>query len=181
MLMWSLLRKIKRLLFPEPTARFWRNREYIVHPRGWRRFFLPLYVHANQKILDRHNALIPCLEEISPFVTPHGLAGIFISYGASIGPGCTIYHQVTIGSNTLPDSKNCGAPKIGRNVYIGAGAKIIGAVTIGDNVRIGANAAVTFDVPAHSTVVQERPKVILHEAPRDNTFFSWAQLQQNRK
>ena len=178
--MWALLRAAKRRLFPDPVAKFWRNREIIVHPSGWRRFFLPLYVHANQKIADRHNALIPCLDTIAPFTTPHGMAGIFISYGAKVGPGCTIFHQVTIGSNTLPDSRGQGAPVIGRNVYIGAGAKIIGGVTVGDNARIGANCAVTFDVPANATVVPGQPKVILHDAPRDNAFQTWEQYQKNR-
>lgn len=176
--MWNFLRKIKRRLCPEPVAKFWRNREYIVHPKGWRRRLVPLYSHANQKILDRYNAIIPCMDEVKPFVTPHGLAGIFISYGASIGEGCTIYHQVTIGSNTLPDSRGQGAPTIGKHVYIGAGAKIIGNVTVGDNARIGANAVVTFDVPANATVVQEAPRVILHDAPRDNTFIPWAKFRQ---
>lgn len=179
--MWTLLRRLKRLLFPDPVSKFWRNREYIVRPRGWRRLFLPLYVHANQRILDRHNALIPCLDRVEPFTTPHGLAGIFISYGARVGKGCTIFHQVTIGSNTLPDSRGRGAPVIGDNVYIGAGAKIIGAVTVGDGARIGANAVVTFDVPPNATVVLEAPKVILHDAPRDNTFRPWAKYQQEEK
>ena len=173
--MWNLLRKIKRFFCPDPVARFWRNREYIVRPSGWRKLFTPLYVHANQKILDRNNATIPCLERVKPFATPHGLAGIFISYGAAVGEGCTIYHQVTIGSNTLPDSRGQGAPTIGSNVYIGAGAKIIGNVVVGDGARIGANAVVTFDVPANATVVQEAPRVILHDAPRDNTYISWAE------
>lgn len=179
--MWKLLRRLRRLFHPEPAARFWRNRDYIVHPAGWRRRLAPLYVHANQKILDRHNAVIPCTEEISPFVTPHGLAGIFISYGASIGEGCTIFHQVTIGSNTLPDSRGQGAPTIGRNVYIGAGAKIIGAVTVGDNARIGANTVVTFDVPANATVVQERPRVILRDEPKDNTFIPWGEYAKQKR
>ena len=179
--MWNLLRKLKRRLRPDPVARFWRNRETIVRPTGWRKALLPLYVHANQNILDRHNAIIPCLEEIQPFATPHGLAGIFISYGARVGKGCTIYHQVTIGSNTLPDSRGQGAPVIGDNVYIGAGAKIIGGVTVGDNARIGANAVVTFDVPANATVVQEAPRVILHDTPRDNTFIPWGKFSQMKK
>jgi len=174
--MWNLLRKIRRRFHPIPEVKFWRNREYIVRPAGWRKLFAPLYVHANQKILDRHNAIIPCIDDVNPFVTPHGLAGIFISYGAKIGEGCTIYHQVTIGSNTLPDSRGQGAPTIGSNVYIGAGAKIIGNVTVGDNARIGANAVVTFDVPANATVVQEAPRVILHDTPRDNTFIPWGKF-----
>lgn len=178
-MMWNLLRKVKRRLFPDPVARFWRNREFIVRPKGWRKLFLPLYTHANQKILDRHNACIPCLERISPFATPHGLAGIFISYGASMGPGCTVFHQVTIGSNTLADSRGKGAPVIGENVYIGAGAKIIGGVTVGDNARIGANCVVTFDVPANATVVLPAPRVILHDGPRDNAFVTWADRRED--
>ncbi|MEG6568015.1 serine acetyltransferase [Thermoanaerobacterium saccharolyticum] len=44
-------------------------------------------------------------------------------------------------------------PKLGNNVYVGAGAKIIGPVKIGDNVVIGANAAVVNDVPPNCVVV----------------------------
>lgn len=109
-----------------------------------------------------------CLGENLCF--PHGLSGIYISSGATIGDRCTIFHQVTIGSNTLADSKNVGAPTIGNNVYIGTGAKIIGNVRIGDNVRIGANATVTFDVPDNSTVVPAKATVIYHENARDNQF-----------
>ncbi len=176
--MWNLLRKLKRALRPDPVTKFWRNRARIVRPSGWRKLFTPMYVHSNQKILDRHNAVIPCSDRIQPFATPHGLAGIFISYGANIGEGCTIFHQVTIGSNTLADSRGCGAPTIGKNVYIGAGAKIIGAVTVGDGARIGANAVVTFDVPANATVVLQSPKVIVHDGPRDNTFIPWGKFSQ---
>ena len=53
-----------------------------------------------------------------------------------IGRNVQVYQQVTIGSNTLKDSKGAGAPVIGDNVHIGAGAKIIGGVRI-DNVDRG--------------------------------------------
>lgn len=76
----------------------------------------------------------------------HGLNGIVISHNAKIGENCTIFHQVTIG-----DTKS-GSPRIGNNVYIGAGARIIGNVRIGDNVKIGANAVVVHDVPADSVI-----------------------------
>ena len=88
---------------------------------------------------------------------------------------------MTIGSNTLADSRGQGAPVIGSNVYIGAGAKIIGGVTIGDNARIGANCAVTFDVPANATVVLAAPRVILRDTPRDNTFHTSEQYQKSQK
>ena len=94
---------------------------------------------------------------------PHGVCGVFISSGASIGRNCTIFHQVTIGSNTLADSMGGGAPTIGDNVYIGCGAKIIGNVVVGDNVRIGANCVVTPDIPSNSTVVLQKPRIIKKE------------------
>lgn len=173
--MWSILRKLRAKIRPDPVTRFWHNRNRLLRAVGrGSKLLLPVYEHRIHRILDRYNAVIPCREQICPFATPHGLAGIFISYGAKVGEGCVIYHQVTIGSNTLPDSKGQGAPTIGKNVFIGAGAKIIGNVTVGDNARIGANAVVSFDVPANATVVQESPRVILHDTPRDNTFRPWS-------
>jgi serine O-acetyltransferase len=102
---------------------------------------------------------------------PHGMLGIFISGYAEIGRDCVIFHQVTIGSNTLPDSKGKGAPKIGNNCYIGAGAMIIGNVTVGNNVRIGANCVVFKDIPDNSVVVAQPPRVIVHEQ-FNNRYYS---------
>lgn len=104
---------------------------------------------------------------------PHGICGIFISQGAVIGADCTIFQQVTIGSNMLKDSRGFGAPTIGDNVYIGAGAKIIGNVKIGNNCRIGANCVVTKDVPDNATVVLEQPRIIVHEMERENEFVNY--------
>ena len=103
---------------------------------------------------ERKGAFIPASARFGKnTVFPHGINGVFISQGAVIGNNSVIFHQVTIGSNTIKDSKGFGAPVIGDNVYIGAGAKIIGRVHIGDNVRIGANVVVTMDIPSNCTVV----------------------------
>lgn len=124
-----------------------------------------------QRINKRNNCFIPWSVVLpTDTVFPHGLYGIFISQGAILGHGCTVFHQVTIGSNTLEDSEKYGAPKLGDGVYIGAGAKIIGAVKIGDNVRIGANASVTIDIPSNATVVSAPCRVIYYDHPRDNKF-----------
>ena len=85
---------------------------------------------------------------------PHGIKGIVISHNAIIGENCTIFHQVTIG-----EGKN-GAPVIGKNCYISAGAKITGKITIGDNVKIGTNCIVVEDIPDNSTVVMNKPRVL---------------------
>lgn len=56
-----------------------------------------------------------------------------------------------------------GAPNIGDDCYIGAGAKIIGNINIGNNVRIGANCVVVEDIPDNCTVVMDKPRIILKE------------------
>lgn len=122
----------------------------------------------------KFNASIPLTTQIKDMPTfPHGVNGIFISLGAIIGKGCVIFHHVTIGSNTLADSKGHGAPIIGDNVYIGAGAKIIGGVTIGNHVRIGANCVVTKDVPDNTTVVAAPVRYITKSEPMDNRFITY--------
>lgn len=90
----------------------------------------------------------------TPPKLPHGLYGIIISHNAVIGSNCTIFHQVAIGEG------KGGAPIIGDNVLIGAGAKIIGNIRIGSNSRIGANAVVISDVPANSVVVAPEGNVL---------------------
>lgn len=107
-------------------------------------------------------------EEIPVF--PHGLHGIFISNKAKIGKNVVIFHQVTIGSNSLADSSNNGSPEVGDNVYIGCGAKIIGNVRIGENSRIGANCIITKNVPANSLCVI-RGLEIIHKENMNNEFI----------
>lgn len=124
-----------------------------------------------KRYTNSYGAFIPIDCSIGANVQfPHGIFGVFISSEAKIGSDCVIFHQVTIGSNTLSDSKGKGAPVIGDNVYIGAGAKIIGKVTVGNNVRIGANCVVTKDVPDNTTVVLPKPIMIFHDQTLNNSF-----------
>lgn len=85
---------------------------------------------------------------------PHGLHGIYISRYASIGTGCRIYQNVTIGEI------NGRAPQIGSNCLIGANAVLVGNIRVGSGARIGAGAVVSHDVPADATVVAQSPRVI---------------------
>lgn len=68
---------------------------------------------------------------------------------AVIGARVGIMHDVTIG--TTPDDE--GAPIIGDDVFIGAGARVLGSVKVGNGARIGANSLVISDVPPGTTAV----------------------------
>ncbi len=106
---------------------------------------------------------------------PHGFYGVFISGDAIIGKNCVIFHNVTIGSNTLPDSKKTGSPKIGNNVFIGAGATIIGGISIGENCRIGANCTVSSDIPSNCLVIMEKPKII-YKGKMSNRYYTYSKM-----
>lgn len=75
----------------------------------------------------------------------------------SIGDNSIIYHQVTIG---VINNQN-GSPQIGKNVFIGAGAKILGPIKVGNNAKIGANAVVLCDVPENATAVGVPARIII--------------------
>ena len=164
----------------DDTDYCWQLRERLIAPprtvfgRIRKLYFLLRY----KKAMRLAGATIPLGTEFGGKPAfPHGFAGIFISYGAKLGKGCTIFQQVTIGSNTLPNTKNPGAPVIGDNVYIGAGAKIIGGIRVGNNVRIGANCVVTKDIPDNCTVVLSSPRIIQRDTPMDNQFTNWGGYQ----
>lgn len=80
----------------------------------------------------------------------HGANGIVIHPNSVIGEYARIYHQVTIGSS---GTGNNNAPRIGNNVFIGVGAKVLGQIDIGNNVKIGANAIVLSSIPENSIAV----------------------------
>lgn len=72
-----------------------------------------------------------------------------------IGENCSIIASVTIGMRN-----EWAFPKIGNNVFIGAGARVLGDIRVGDNAVVGANAVVIKDVPDGATVVGIPAKVI---------------------
>ena len=78
---------------------------------------------------------------------PHPI-GIVIGEAVTIGDNCTIYQQVTIGSSNIGDSRLGKQPRIGDNVVIFSGAKVLGDITIENDVVIGANSVVNNDLPS---------------------------------
>lgn len=87
----------------------------------------------------------------------HG-TGIVIGETATIGDNCSLLQGVTLGGT----GKETGDrhPKIGANVMIGAGAKVLGNIKIGDCSRIASGSVVLKDVPRETTVAGVPAKVV---------------------
>jgi serine O-acetyltransferase len=100
---------------------------------------------------------LPCEASVGQNFRIDHFGGIVVSGFASFGDDCVIRNGVTIGLRH-PDQPE--APRIGNNVSVGAGAKILGAITIGNNVEIGANAVVLKDVPDDCTAVGIPARII---------------------
>lgn len=128
------------------------------------KFMKEIYKFLSRGFQHETNSYLPFETKLAgPINFVHGVYGIFISGGSTIGLNCMIFQQVTIGSNMLIDSKGFGSPIIGDNCLIEAGAKIIGNVKIGNNCRIGANAVVMVDMPDNSVCVASKPIIIQKE------------------
>ena len=67
---------------------------------------------------------------------------IVVNSAAKVGKNCRLQEGVNIGAT----NGSTLAPKIGDNVFIGTGAKIIGDISIADDVAIGANAVVVKSI-----------------------------------
>jgi serine O-acetyltransferase len=96
------------------------------------------------------------------FFIDHGM-GVVIGETAVIGDDCTLYHGVTLGGTSWQKGKR--HPTLGRDVVVGAGAKVLGPIEIGDGARIGSNAVVVKPVPPGATVVGIPGRII--ERPDD--------------
>ena len=92
--------------------------------------------------------------------------GVFIDHGTGVGIGetaevgdnCTTYQGVTLGGTGKERGKR--HPTIGKNVMVGAGAKVLGPILVGDNAKIAANAVVLAEVPPNSTAVGIPARVV---------------------
>ena len=116
-----------------------------------------------------YHAVVPCEVEIGPQVEfAHGGLGVILH------PRCQIGRHVYIGAHVVVGgrSRHPGLPRIGNNVYLGAGAKILGDITVGDDVVVGANAVVTRSVPPR-TIVAGVPARILRQDVNVQEYEEW--------
>lgn len=85
-------------------------------------------------------------------------SGIVVGETAVIGDGTTILHGVTLGGTGKENGDR--HPKVGKDVLIGAGTKILGNIHIGDRVKIGAGSVVLRAIPSGATAVGAPARII---------------------
>ncbi len=164
---WFILKQFASIIVENWYGGFWKFRSLIKSEKYSR---TKEYIYNS--FLEHYGAWIGLGAEFEDVpILPHGFSGIFISNSAHIGKNVVIFHQVTIGSNMIKNSRNNGAPIIADNVYIGCGAKIIGNVQVGRNARIGANCVVVKNVPPNSVTVIRGVESILKNYELDNEWI----------
>jgi serine O-acetyltransferase len=84
--------------------------------------------------------------------------GFVVGETATVGDNCSFLHAVTLGGS----GKETGNrhPKIGDNVLIGAGAKVLGNIKVGNCSRIAAGSVVLSEVPKSVTVAGVPARIV---------------------
>lgn len=142
------------LLYPSVKALFWHRIAYFLFNHKLK-FTARLISQLSRRAtgIEIH----PAAKIGKGVFIDHGM-GVVIGETAEVGDGCTIYQGVTLGGTGKDVGKR--HPTVGKNVMIGAGAKILGPFRVGDNSKIAANAVVLSEVPADSTCVGVPARVV---------------------
>ena len=117
-----------------------------------------LYRALFRKIRNTYGIELPYSAQLGRRVVIEHQSCIVIHGDCVIGDDCIIRQGVTMGNRYL--DRPFDAPKLGKRVNVGAGAKLFGNITVGDGASIGANAVVLIDVPAGATAVGIPAKII---------------------
>ena len=146
------------------TYRFgqWANDEA---PRPLRPVAKALYLALFKAVEITTGVSLPAHARIGKGFYIGHFGNIIIHPDTVMGDHCMISHGVTIG---VLGGERGGVPRLGNDVYVGCGAKILGPVTIGDGAIVGANAVVLEDVPAGATAVGVPARIIVKKAEQPN-------------
>ena len=116
------------------TNSFRNSKKYLLFHYLWYRFRL-------HKYSVKLGFSIP-INVFGPGLSIAHYGTIVVNSAAKVGKNCRIHEGVNIGAT----NGSTLAPKIGDNVFIGTGAKIIGDISIASDVVIGANAVVVKSI-----------------------------------
>ena len=126
-------------------------------PRPLRRACKAAYLVAFKAVEVATGISLPAHARIGGGLYIGHFGGIIIHPDVVMGKRCSISQGVTIG---VLGGERQGVPRLGNDVYIGAGAKVLGDIRVGDGAIIGANAVVLDDVPAGATAVGVPARIV---------------------
>ncbi|WOB42377.1 serine acetyltransferase [Thermoleptolyngbya oregonensis NK1-22] len=129
-----------------------------IEPKLLRAPFSILYRAMFRHVRNVYGIELPYTVQLGRRVIIEHQGAIVIHGQTVIGDDSVIRQGVTMGNRYL--DRPTEAPRLGKRVNVGAGAKILGAVTLGDDANVGANAVVLKDVPAGKTAVGIPAKII---------------------
>lgn len=161
---------VKANLFGDDVWKFqrlMRHLDYYAYKKNKSPLYIPLfllckYLYHRKSI--RLGFSIPYNNIGKGLSIPH-FGTIVINNKATIGNNCRIHVCVNIGAT----SNNPNAPKIGNNVYIAPGVKLVGDIEIADDVAIGAGAVVVKSITEPGTTWAGVPAVkISDNSSRDS-------------
>jgi serine O-acetyltransferase len=89
--------------------------------------------------------------------------GLVIGAAVTVGEGCILLHNVTLGAAFDPETGANVGPTLGKNVHVGPGATLLGKIHVGDGTKIMAGAVLDRSVPAGS-LVAPAPSVVTARA-----------------
>ncbi|MEA4911261.1 MAG: serine O-acetyltransferase [Oscillospiraceae bacterium] len=167
--MGKILRDLKAIRRRDPACKSWPE-AVLLYP-GFYALLLYRFAHLFYKI--HFYFLARLISQLARFFTGTEIhpgaavgGGVFIDHAAAVvvgetavvGDDCILYQGVTLGGT----GKNTGKrhPTLGREVLVGAGAKVLGPVNIGDGAKIAAGAVVLHDIPAYATAVGVPARVV---------------------
>jgi len=154
--------------YPGFWALFWYRIAHFLFE--WRCPYLPRFIMGAVRFMTAIDIHPGAKISTGGVFIDHG-TGVVIGATSEIGPGTTIYHEVTLGASGKPVPKGERRhPIVGRNCVLGAGTRVIGAIRVGDGVITGANCVVTKSVELNCIAVgvpaRSRPKVLVANQER---------------
>ena len=144
-------------------ARFLRLAEYAMNTHRWNRHY---YLFRLLRIQTRYALSIPLNVMGEGFSISH-LGPVIINAGSTIGENARIHPGVCVGAN------GGRPPRIGKDVYLGPGAKVFGDIELADGIMVGANAVVNHSCltpGAHLVGVPAREVQAAKETPIKSAF-----------
>ena len=133
-----------------------RKEEYYADKGGlWK--FLSAYYRRQKNILGSRLGFTIHKHVFGPGLRIWHYGNVVVNAYARVGRNCSLHGDNCIGNNGFGGA----SPRIGDNVDIGVGAKIIGDITIANNVIIGAGAVVNRSILEENVVVAGVPAKII--------------------